>query len=248
MSCIFDAAGKRMGVIAAGAALVCLLGACSLNGEGADAGGGQTGKSAEEEQQPLSPAESYKAILLEDGEFISTDLQNRKLKLKDIKEAVMDEEDVAMAAGEFAVVDLDGDGAQEIVLWLKINGISDYGFAVLRYHEGDVYGYTLPYRGFMELKEDGTFLFSGGAADSGIGQLNFSEKEYIVDELYYSSSEYDFENGLLTVQFFLKGAFCTEEKYEDGMKRQEEKPDAVWYELTADNVNNVLEAYLCSTP
>lgn len=247
MSHEFDAAGKRMGVMAAGAALACLLAACSLGGEGADAGGGQ-GDAIGGEQEPLSPAESYKAVLLDDGDFISTDLQNRKIKLKDIKEAVMDEDDVTMEAAGFTVIDLDGDGVQEIVLWLKINKVSDYGFAVLRYQEGDVYGYTLPYRSFMELKTDGSFLFSGGAADSGIGKLNFSEEEYTIDELYYSRSEYDFDKGLFAVRFFLKGAFCTEEKYEDGMKRQEEKPDAVWYELTADNVNDVLEEYLCNTP
>lgn len=86
-------------------------------------------------------------------------------------------------------------------------------------------------------------FFSGGAADSGIGRLSFSEEEYTIDELYYSHSEYDFERGLLAVQCYLKGALCTKERYEDGMRRQEEKADAVWYDLTADNINSALSDY-----
>ncbi|MCM1193726.1 MAG: hypothetical protein NC123_15240 [Butyrivibrio sp.] len=228
---------RSVKILAAGAALACVLSACTLRG-GAEApdnvveGGGQ--------QVPFSPEESYRTVLLEDGEFISTDLQGRKLKLRDIKEAVTEEDGLLLTAGKFTALDLDADGTQEIVLWLTVNGISDYGFAVLKYLEGEVYGYTLPYRSFMNLKEDGSFAFSGGAADSGIGQLSFSEETYTVEELYYSKSEFDFQTGELTVQCYLKGAYCTEESYEDGMRRQEEKTDAVWYDLTADNVNSAL--------
>lgn len=246
----FNTAGKRIGVILSGAVLVCLLAACSLSGEGAAAGGGESDDSfgEGEVQTPLTPAESFKAVLLDDKDFICTDLQNERLKLKDIKEAVTDEEDVTIAAAEFSVIDLDDDGLQEIVLWLKINGVSDYGSAVLRYQEGDVYEYTLPYRSFMELKGDGTFLFSSGAADSGIGKLNFSEEEYTIDALYYSKSEFDFDQGCLQYKFFLKGALCAEDKFIDGMSRQEEKTAAVWHDLTADNVNSVLGEILCNTP
>ena len=244
MSHKFHTAGKRIGLALSGAVLVCLLASCSLSGKGAVVGGGSDDSFEEGEYQTfLTPAESFKAVLLDDRDFICTDLQNESLGLKDIKEAVTDEEEVTMAATEFTVIDLDDDGQQEIVLWLKINGVSDYGFAVLRYREGDIYEYTLPYRSFMELKTDGTFLFSSGAADSGIGKLNFSEEEYTIDALYYCRSDFDFEKGLLTVQFFLKGALCTEDKFEDGIGRQEEKADAVWHDLTADNINSVLEAF-----
>lgn len=244
MSHKFHTAGKCIGLVLSGAVLMCLLVSCSLSGEGAVAGGESDNSFEEGEYQTLlTPAESFKAVLLDDKDFICTDLKNERLGLTDIKKAVTDEEDVTIAATEFTVIDLDDDGLQEIVLWLKINGVSDYGFAVLRYQEGDVYEYTLPYRSFMDLKTDGTFLFSSGAADSGIGQLNFSEEEYTINALYYCKSEFDFEKEVLTVQFFLKGALCTEDKFIDGMSRQEEKADAVWHDLTADNINSVLEAF-----
>ncbi len=70
-----------------------------------------------EEQLPLSGEESYKAVLLNNGDFISTDLQNRKLNLKDIKEVVTDDESISVAATKFAIVDLGRTGENEVVLW-----------------------------------------------------------------------------------------------------------------------------------
>lgn len=78
MSYRFRAAGKRMGVIASGAALVCLLASCALSGKDESSGSGQPGDAAGEGQTPLSPAESYRAVLLEERDFISTDLRNKK--------------------------------------------------------------------------------------------------------------------------------------------------------------------------
>ena len=126
-----------------------------------------------DEQSPLSAEDNYKAVLLNNGDFISTDMQNKKMNLTNIKEVVTDDESVTVAATKFAVMDLDNDGQNEIILWIQINSISDYGFEILRYQEGAVYGYTLQYREFMDLKTDGTFIFSDGAADSGKGKLSF---------------------------------------------------------------------------
>lgn len=183
----------------------------------ADASNNQPNATSKEsaEPWPLSMEESYMSILLADGMFISTDLQ-KKLNLAAIKEVVTDDDSVSVAASKFAIVDLDGDGEAEIVLWLQINGISDYGFEILQYREGAVYGYTLPYRAFMDLKTDGTFLFSGGSADSGVGKLEFSENGYMVDQLHESDSD-------------------------NAMRQQEEKSDVKWYDLSVDGVNTAFE-------
>lgn len=180
--------------------------------------------------------ESYKAVLLDNGDFISTDLQNRMLNLKDIKEAVTDDESITVAAAKFAIIDLDNNGENQIVLWLQINGVSDYGFEILRYQDGSVYGYTLPYREFMDLKADGTFLFSGGAADSGVGRLVCSKEGYTIDKLYYSESQYNSKNEQ-EVRYFANGVSCSEEDFNNAMSRQGEKISVEWYDLTKDNVN-----------
>lgn len=188
-------------------------------------------------QSSLSMEERYRAILLNNGEFVCTDLQNKGLSIEKIKEAVTDDDSVTVAVSKFAYIDLNGDGANEIVLWIQINGISDYGFEILQYQEDAVYGYTLPYTAFMNLKTDGTFIFSGGAADSGIGKLKFAEGGYIVDRLYYSESGYD-SNNELEVQYFANGEKCSEEEFNDIMRQQEEKQNIEWYDLTSEGVSS----------
>lgn len=187
---------------------------------------------------PLSLEESYKAILLEDGEFISTDLQNTQLNLKTIKKVVTDDDTIRVAATKFSITDLNGDGKAEIIILLQINDISDYGFEILQYQEKGVYGYTLPYRAFLDLKTDGTFTFSDG--DTGIGKLRFSENGYTIDKLHYSESNYD-SNNELKVAYFVNGETSSEEEFNRTMRQQEEKSNVRWYDLSSDNVNIAFE-------
>ena len=190
-------------------------------------------------QLPLSLEESYQAVLLNNGEFFSTDLQNKRITLKNIKEVVTDDDDITVTANKFAMIDLNNDGENEVILLIQINGVSDFGFEILRYQEGSVYGYTLFYREFMDLKTDGTFIFSGGAADWGIGKLSFSGNEYMINKLYYCESQYNSDNEL-EVQYFSNGTPYSEEEFNDDMSRQEEKGNISWYDVTTDNVRAVL--------
>lgn len=153
---------------------------------------------------------------------------------------VTDDDSIVVEIPQFAIIDLDNDGENEIVLWIQMNGVSDYGFEILRYQNGVVYGYTLPYRGFMNLKTDRTFLFSGGAADLGIGKLKFSENGYNVDKLHYSEARYD-SNNELSVQYFGNGVPCSEEEFNVIVGNQEEKSNVNWYNLTDDSVNSAFE-------
>lgn len=170
----------------------------------------------------LSAEEKYKAILLGKGKFVSIKDQNRELTLETIGEAVTDDDSVTVKATQFTIIDLDGDGENEVVLWIQINGVVDYGFEILHLQDEDVYGYTLPYRSFMSVKTDGTFTFSNSAADSGIGKLRFS------------ADGYDIEN-------IIGGAY-SEEEINATMNQQDEKTDVDWYDLSVDNVNIAIES------
>lgn len=233
---------------------VLLVSACAFDDKSAD--DGETERTVEDssvnetdsESQPdselpfSSAEESYKEILLGNEDFISTDLQNRSLHLSDIKDVITDDDSITVTIPQFAIIDLDTDGENEVVLWIQIkgadDGFADYGFEILRYQEGAVYGYTLPYRAFINLKTDGTFMYSGSAADFGIGKLKFSENGYIVDKLYYSESVYD-SNNELSVQYFANGIACTEEEWTHIAGSQEEKNNVNWYSLTDDSINSV---------
>lgn len=183
---------------------------------------------------------AYKSILLGKSNFICTNLANESLNISEIGQAVTDDDSVTVSATKFTVMDIDGDGEDEAVLWLQINNISDYGFEILHYQNGEIYGYTLQYRAFMNLKTDGTFLFSGGAADSGIGKMTFSETGYSVNTQAYSQSGYD-TNNELNVQYFINDESCSEDEFNDILSGQEQKADVEWYDLSENNINAILQ-------
>ena len=161
-----------------------------------------------------SSVDRYKAILLENDYFVCADWQNREVNLAGIKAVVTDDEDITVRVDKFTVVDLDGDGENEVVLWILYNVDSYYGFEVLHYQEGTVYGNTLSYRAFYDLKVDGTFRWSGGAANSGIGRLTFAED----------------------------GRAITEEFMDDVDDWNHEKQaDVTWYDLSEEGVNLAFE-------
>ena len=200
----------------------------------------QNGNIEDSPEQSVELEENaYKSILLGKSNFICTDLANESLNISEIGRAVTDDDSVTVSATKFAMIDIDGDGEDEVVLLLQINGISDYGFEILHYRNGEIYGYTLPYRAFMNLKTDGTFLFSGGAADYGIGKMTFSETGYSVRAMAYSQSGYD-ENNELTIQYFVNDEPCSEDEFNDVISGQEQKADVEWYDLSENNVNAVL--------
>lgn len=83
-------------------------------------------------------------------------------------------ETVECEAQNYAVFDLDDDGTSEIILNMDVRKVKDYGTLILRYEEDTVVGYNLWARGFGDLKSDGTFVYSGGAFDHGVGKIDFS--------------------------------------------------------------------------
>ena len=182
---------------------------------------------------------NYKSILLGKSNFICTDFANKSLNISEIGQAVTDDDSVTVSVAKFAIADIDSDGEDETVLWLQINGISDYGFEILHYQNGEIYGYTLQYRAFMNLKTDGTFLFSSGAADFGIGKMIFSKTGYSVSSQTYSQSGYDSYNEL-TVQYYVNDESCSEDEFNDVINSQEQKADVEWYDLSENNINAVL--------
>lgn len=146
-------------------------------------------KIADETETVKTLEKSFQAVLLGDEDFVCAETwsQNKRVNVKNFTELFLDdadeEEDGSMtaAADRFAVLDLDGDGEEEVILWIVVNDALDYGFEILRYQEGTVCGYTLGYREFMQLKSDGTFIYSGGYADWGIAKLRFSEDACLPD-------------------------------------------------------------------
>lgn len=182
--------------------------------------------------------EAYINVLQNAATFFSTD-SNSNLSIDQLNQSISDDSSVTVKATKFAVVDLDNGGAPEVILWLNVNNDDYYGFEVLRYHDGVIYGYTLWYRAFMELKVDGTFSFSSGAADNGFGTVRFTENIYIFDGITYCRP--DESNDNQKIAYFVNNREnATEDEFQSAIDKQSEKTDVTWYDFTGVNIETVL--------
>ena len=191
--------------------------------------------------------DAFKAVLLGDMEFINTGTAER-LDITRLREAVTSE-DLPVTARKFAVVDLDGDGSPEVILWLAMeDGRNDeVGCVILRCGGGEVYGYPLWYRAFNHLKSDGTFVFSGGAFDWGYGAITFSESGYEVDKITYCEPGPD-DSEHPGKMYFVNHTETTAEEFEAAMDRRELRGDARWYDFTTVNIETVCGRLAAATP
>ena len=132
----------------------------------------------------------------------------------------------------FSVIDLDQDGAPEVVV-LSNNHIHSEPILILRYQDGVVYGYEEYGRTFDGLKEDGTFSYSSSASTGGTGRVKF-EKDAWMEEaaLWITQPIFTQEEG----SFYHNGQRITGWEYDRLTAQQDAKPDALWYDFTPDNI------------
>ena len=136
-------------------------------------------------------------------------------------------------AEQFAVVDLDADGTPEIVVLTNMH-IHSEPILILRWQDGNVYGYPEVGRGLEGLKTDGTSYWSNGAFDHGFGRDQYVpdgdgpdlRTQVILGQLL----------GDLTVKYTLNGRAVSKAEYEAAEAAQDAKPDALWYDFTPNNI------------
>lgn len=85
---------------------------------------------------------------------------------------------------QFTIIDLDGDGITEIVLYLE----DADGYLILRYKDEKVLGNYIPYRCFEQLKTNGLFMSSSGADANTIGKLFFLQDTFFYSDKIQSYS------------------------------------------------------------
>ena len=89
---------------------------------------------------------------------------------------------------DFCIADLDQDGKIEIVVTMA-RGYGDPWRLVLRYQEGNIYGYGFPYRGMKRISIDGRCEVSFSADDTHILRLSFDAAEVKTEEFSVDESE-----------------------------------------------------------
>ena len=176
----------------------------------------------------------FNAVLLGDAEF--TYVNNGNIETMNITDvpSIFDPDDSYMKIWNFSVVDLDGDGKEEVILFV-VGVAGDMGGMLILHQIGnEVYGYICDNRTLSELKTDGTFEFSDptGVGEGGFGAITgFSERGYTLDKISYGTGTYEGWN-----TFVVDHQPATEEEYFDAAAIQNEKPDAEWYDFTDENI------------
>ncbi len=178
---------------------------------------------------------AYQAVLQNKAEFFSTDA-NKNLNISQLNQAISSE--VTVDVTNFAVIDIGHGGTPAVILSLNVNG-NGYGVEVLSYQDGIVYGYTFSGRQFGDLRTDGTFVSSGGAADVGICTITFDKTTYSIDKFTYCESNTDSENNM-SESYFVNHQSATEDEYNEAFSQWQKIPNVTWYDFTAANIGTKL--------
>lgn len=144
----------------------------------------------------------------------------------------VDGSDMDWTITRFALLDLDGDGADELVLNIDFSGEEEY--VILTCYDGAVYANQIVYRGFLSPKADGTFEWSNGAFDNGASRARFENGVLVYDDFAVM-----IDNGS-SVTYTLNGENVSEEDFDAFIAEQNAKDDLAWTDFTVVAVSAAL--------
>lgn len=170
----------------------------------------------------VAPYAAYQSVLQGEREFYHV-ASGEYLDMAHLKDTITPD-DLPLTVEQYTVVDLDWDGVGEVFLSLSLADNHKAAFAILHYQAGEVYGYTLVPRAFSDLKADGTFAFSSGAADWGFGTISFTSEGYEVDKVIYCDSG----------AYFVDHEAVGDARFFESAARQTAKEPAPWYDYQGD--------------
>lgn len=133
----------------------------------------------------------------------------------------------------FCVADLDADGYPEIILEL-----SDYfGFELLRYENGVVYGFPFVFRAMLDATLEGDIYGSSGAADNGWYKIRFFADRYEETETCRMQSNGD------DIQYFIGDTEVSSRDYRNYEDQIMQKKRPLWMEYTPDHIKVVVSSF-----
>lgn len=129
--------------------------------------------------------------------------------------------------GSFCVTDLDSDGSPELLLALS----EDFGYELLRYEEGRVYGFPFFARAMEAVTADGEIHGSSGAENFGWYRVSFSGDTMQTEIVCWKDDE---ESPAFHYQ--IGGAEGTEADFTALNSELWRKESIGWTDYTAENV------------
>ena len=120
----------------------------------------------------ISVDDIYMSVLKSEKKYISED-ENELYFYEYMKDLGVGNRKI-----EYALFDFDRDGENEMVI-----RIGTLGYLILNYEDEKVYGFQDVYRGMGVLKEDGTYVGSGGADAHVVCRSTFKKNKRINEEI-----------------------------------------------------------------
>lgn len=98
-----------------------------------------------------------------------------------------------VAITRYALVDMDGDGIQEAVVDFRFGENSQVMCMVLKWDSNSetVYGTEFYYRQMNQIKEDGSFAYSGGGDNDGWAKLRWENSAWVKENVESSDHKTD---------------------------------------------------------
>ena len=188
----------------------------------------------------------YRSVLLGETQFMLFQDEAGYFVSMDDVAALIHEDDSYTQFWDFTVVDVDGDGVDEVLVKAYGVTLDSLGYLLLHQENGAVYGTIYNARNnwsncwFYDLKTDGTFvcydpadnwesvskLFFTAGGGAGIYGLT----------VIRNNPDYDLES-FMTIQ----KEVTLEEDWLAALEAQREKPDARWYEFNAATISDVFK-------
>lgn len=168
---------------------------------------------------------AYWLVLNSKQPFISTDEGNQEFYW-DEYHWCLGEPVGRHQADYFMIVDMNDDGANEIVLYC-----SPESTQVLHYEDGDVYSYQFVFRGMKRIHTNGIYEGSNGATTTYYHRLTELNKDgYIEETIAYMDGDY----------FEVEGIETTQEKFSNYVESIDDIELAETMEFTEDMLNTYL--------
>lgn len=169
---------------------------------------------------------AYEALW--DGSGTFTDRRTDALLDIHSLERLYSPEPVTAIGHSFSMVDLDQDGAEEMILWVNQEYEAHtlfYTPVILRYEDGFLYGQTMSRDDFQDVKTDGSFLFwHPDEGYLGYAAMQFSDGLWhrnILAEIRTDSTG--------EMVYSIHGAAAAQEDYRAFEREQNSKPDVPEY-------------------
>lgn len=135
---------------------------------------------------------------------------------------------------QFCVADPDADGYPELILDLVDPDGYTFGYEMLRYYNGTVYGYPFGQRAMEQITLDGDIAYSNGADDNGWYHISFKGDQIAATDICHSKSEDTL------VEYYIGTTKVSRQAYSDYLDNLYAKPVPVWLPFSIDNFNSIV--------